>query len=88
MAPSGGSACGKVKHSVMSVSCAFRVAYQASSVAAPDPAGEVEDYISEQHCGGFIDAISGNATGWDISGGSGEAKGYICPAPSLCQVST
>ncbi|EXJ66309.1 uncharacterized protein A1O5_10461 [Cladophialophora psammophila CBS 110553] len=40
-----------------------------------------------QFCGGYLDAVTGEAMPWlkgDGSNGTGSSKGYICPQGSLC----
>ncbi|GAA5872257.1 hypothetical protein JCM8547_004796 [Rhodosporidiobolus lusitaniae] len=53
-----------------------------------DPDGLLSNVTaSDQHCGGFVDPVSGNHTGYLLSNyqDSGESpKGYICGAPSVC----
>lgn len=56
----------------------------------PDPVGVFASVTSNQHCGGFIDRVTGsrmgyilNSTGLPTPGGG---KGYICAAGSYCIV--
>ncbi|GAA5884714.1 hypothetical protein JCM6882_005364 [Rhodosporidiobolus microsporus] len=66
---------------------AFRGSYRRTCMWI-DPTGVFENVTdSAQHCGGYIDRLSGNETGYllaDFSPSGDDPKGYICGAPSVC----
>ncbi|GAA6027992.1 hypothetical protein JCM8097_001819 [Rhodosporidiobolus ruineniae] len=53
-----------------------------------DPTGVFDNVTaSDQHCGGFIDPVSGNQTGYLLSNyqpSNEPPKGFICGVPSVC----
>lgn len=60
------------------------------ALRSADPTGVFENVTFDQRCGGFIDSVTGNATGYIVSATglptNEAAKGFICPSPSICIV--
>lgn len=60
-------------------------------VILTDPAGIIPSVnFPNQHCGGYVNVTTGLAEGYIAASGiwAGEnAKGFICPSPSICIVS-
>lgn len=71
-------------HSIIGIQ-AFKGSYSRSCFLQLDSGDEIQ---LEQRCGGYIDPVSLNVTGYVMKDGtiSPTSKGYVCPLGQICKV--